>query len=400
MKYRLGDIGRIITGKTPSTKIKSYFSTKEDKYMFLTPRDMNFDSKYIRKTERYLTDKATKKFYKIILDKDSVCISCIGSDMGKVFLVDKETITNQQINSITDIKKICNPEYLYYYFKEKKGYLRSIAGGSTMPILKKSDFENIIVDLPERCIQDKIVNIIGNLDKKIELNTQINNNLYKVTNKLYERVFVVGRKVDWKEYKLQELMNVSNGYSYTGKELVNKSSIGMATIKNFERTGAFKEDGFKDIDPLKAKENHYVTKFDILVACTDLTQNADIIGNAIMLLNTGRYEKIIISMDLVKVLPKKNKYLIFSILNSKEFKNFALGYKTGTTVLHLNKNCFKDFNIKLPDIDKIEKFEKIVEENYKKISSNLEQNDILIQLRDTLLPKLMNDEIDIDKIEI
>ena len=60
-------------------------------------------------------------------------------------------------------------------------------------------------------------------------------------------------------------------------------------------------------------------------------------------------------MDLVKILPKKNKYLVFSILNSKEFKNFALGYKTGTTVLHLNKNCFKDFNIKLPYLDKIEK---------------------------------------------
>ena len=195
-------------------------------------------------------------------------------------------------------------------------------------------------------------------------------------------------------------MDISNGYSYTGKELVNESKVGMATIKNFERAGGFKEEGFKDIEPMKAKENHYANKFDILVACTDLTQNADIIGNAVMLLNTGKYEKVVISMDLVKILPKKNKYLIFSILNSKEFKNFALGYKTGTTVLHLKKNCFKDFNIKLPDLDKIKDFEKVVEVNYKKISSNLEENNTLIQLRDTLLPKLMNGEIDLDKIEI
>ena len=222
----------------------------------------------------------------------------------------------------------------------------------------------------------------------------------EITNKLYEQFFIEERQEDWKEYNLQELMEISNGYSYTGKELVDESTIGMATIKNFERTGGFKENGFKDIEPLKAKENHYVDKFDILVACTDLTQNADIIGNAVMLLNTGKYENVVLSMDLVKVLPKRNKYLIFSILNSKEFKNFALGYKTGTTVLHLNKNCFKDFNIKLPEQNKIEQFEKVVEVNYKKISSNLEQNNVLTQLRDTLLPKLMNGEIDLDKIEI
>lgn len=222
----------------------------------------------------------------------------------------------------------------------------------------------------------------------------------EITNKLYEQFFIEERQEDWKEYNLQELMEISNGYSYTGKELVDESTIGMATIKNFERTGGFKENGFKDIEPLKAKENHYVDKLDILVACTDLTQNADIIGNAVMLLNTGKYENVVLSMDLVKVLPKRNKYLIFSILNSKEFKNFALGYKTGTTVLHLNKNCFKDFNIKLPEQNKIEQFEKVVEVNYKKISSNLEQNNVLTQLRDTLLPKLMNGEIDLDKIEI
>ena len=232
------------------------------------------------------------------------------------------------------------------------------------------------------------------------LNNKTNDNLYEITNKLYEQLFVIERQDDWKEYNLQQLMDISNGYSYTGKELVDTSVVGMATIKNFERTGGFKEEGFKDIEPIKAKDIHYADRFDILVACTDLTQNADIIGNAIMLLNIGKYEKVVISMDLVKILPKKNKYLVFSILNSKEFKNFALGYKTGTTVLHLNKNCFKDFHIKLPDFDKIENFEKVVETNYKKISYNLEENNTLTQLRDNLLPKLMNGEIDLDKIEI
>ena len=397
---KLKDIGKIVTGKTPSTKQLENFSELDDKYLFVTPRDMKDNCKYIESTERYLTSFVEDKFKSQIIKKDSVCISCIGSDMGKVYMINRLGITNQQINSITDIKDICNPHYLYYYFSDKKEYLKGIASGSTMPILNKSTFENIEIDLPARNIQDKIVKILNNIDNKIELNNQTNDNLYEITNKLYEQLFVIERQDDWKEYNIQELMDISNGYSYTGKELVDTSVVGMATIKNFERTGGFKEEGFKDIEPIRAKDIHYADKFDILVACTDLTQNADIIGNAIMLLNIGKYEKVVISMDLVKILPKKNKYLVFSILNSKEFKNFALGYKTGTTVLHLNKNCFKDFHIKVPDFDKIENFEKVVETNYKKISYNLEENNTLTQLRDNLLPKLMNGEIDLDKIEI
>lgn len=317
---------------------------------------------------------------------------------GDVKLTTKKCfLTNLSIAMFND-EKIVSNKYLYYYFKIHN--LRYLDSGSAQSQITINDLKNVKVPVPKRDIQDKIVKILSQLDIKIKLNNQINDNLYEITNKLYEQLFVTERQDDWKEYNLQELMDTSNGYSYTGKELVDESKVGMATIKNFEKNGGFKEDGFKDIEPLKAKEKHYADKFDILVACTDLTQNADIIGNAVMILNTGKYENIVISMDLVKVLPKKNKYLIFSILNSKEFKNFALGYKTGTTVLHLNKNCFKDFNIKLPDQNKIEKFEKVVEVNYKKISSNLEQNNTLTQLRNTLLPKLINGEIDLDKIEI
>lgn len=311
---------------------------------------------------------------------------CIAQDM-MAFRVNDDIIYNKYLLAFLRSREIQNQ-------------IQVSQVGTTIPHFKKEQLKEILVPIRDYKEQKKIGDLYYKISYKIELNNQINDNLYEITNKLYEQLFVVERQDDWKEYNLQELMDISNGYSYTGKELVDTSVVGMATIKNFERTGGFKEEGFKDIEPIKAKDNHYADKFDILVACTDLTQNADIIGNAVMLLNTGKYEKVVISMDLVKILPKKNKYLVFSILNSKEFKNFALGYKTGTTVLHLNKNCFKDFNIKLPDLSKLDEFEKVVEVNYKKISSNLEENNTLTQLRDTLLPKLMNGEIDLDKIEI
>lgn len=176
---KLKDIGKIVTGKTPSTKQLENFSELDDKYLFVTPRDMKDNCKYIESTERYLTSFVEDKFKSQIIKKDSVCISCIGSDMGKVYMINRLGITNQQINSITDIKDICNPHYLYYYFSDKKEYLKGIASGSTMPILNKSTFENIEIDLPARNIQDKIVKILNNIDNKIELNNQTNGNWHE-----------------------------------------------------------------------------------------------------------------------------------------------------------------------------------------------------------------------------
>ena len=84
---KLKDIGKIVTGKTPSTKQLENFSELDDKYLFVTPRDMKDNCKYIESTERYLTSFVEDKFKSQIIKKDSVCISCIGSDMGKVYMM-------------------------------------------------------------------------------------------------------------------------------------------------------------------------------------------------------------------------------------------------------------------------------------------------------------------------
>ena len=227
--------------------------------------------------------------------------------------------------------------------------------------------------------------------------------MYELANQLYQKAFSKDKSIKWKKYNLTDIANINTGYSYKSSELVENSTTGMATIKNFERTGGFKVDGFKPLNPSKKKSSQYVNKFDVLVACTDLTQNADIIGNAVLLLSKGNYENIVISMDLVKVTSKVNyidNFMIYAILNLKEFKNYAIGYTSGTTVLHLNKNCFKEFTIKLPEKNIIQNFIKEIKPIYLKISQTMEENRKLEQLRDTLLPKLMNGEIDLDKIEI
>lgn len=299
-----------------------------------------------------------------------------------------------------------NSKYLYYIFKSKmfSEIIRNISIGSTQKAITIEQVKKIQLNFPKIDIQNRIVNVLDGINDKIRINNEINNNLYEFNNKLFEeKILNNAEKDDWEEYLLSDISKMINGYSYKGNELVENSNIGMATIKNFKRTGGFKLDRFKDIVPQKCKSDHYVKPFEILVACTDLTQNADIIGNAIMLLNNANYDEIIMSMDLVKLIPITdivNNYMLYAIVNSRDFKNFALRYKSGTTVLHLNKNCFKEYTIKLPNYNTIKNLSKVFEDNYKKISQIVDENRKLEQLRDTLLPKLMNGEIDLDNIEI
>ena len=208
---------------------------------------------------------------------------------------------------------------------------------------------------------------------------------------------------DWKEINLSDIATFVGGYSYKGSEL-QTSSTAMATIKNFDRQGGFKLDGFKEILPSsKLKETQKIDLFDILVAHTDLTQNADVIGNAEMLLSKAGYLDVIISMDIVKVLPQTgvSKFLLAALLKDNRFKQHSLGYINGTTVLHLSKKALPEYTFAFPNnVDAVDELTQTLEYLYKKLASNIEENTRLAQLRDTLLPKLISGEIDVSDVNI
>ena len=233
-------------------------------------------------------------------------------------------------------------------------------------------------------------------------NRRINDNLEQQAQALFKSWFVDNPNSNWKKISLSEVASFVGGYSYTGKELTDFSNVAMATIKNFVRNGGFKAGGFKGINPsAKLKECHYANLFDILVAHTDLTQNADVIGNTELLLTCGKYNSIIFSMDLVKVLPKEifpYRFLLATMLKNKMFKGHCLGYINGTTVLHLNKKALPEFEIRKPSDSEAKIMNEILAPYYKRMAKLLQETDKLISLRDTLLPKLMSGELKINDI--
>ncbi|MBQ8853495.1 MAG: restriction endonuclease subunit S [Alistipes sp.] len=293
------------------------------------------------------------------------------------------------------------PLYFYYILQSQSiiDELQMLAESrsGTFPQITFAELSRLEVKLPNREVQRQILGILSAIDDKIENNRRINANLELQAQALYKQWFVDNRSDDWEEKLLSEIAEFVGGYSYKGNELVESSSTAMATIKNFERKGGFKVEGFKGIvASSKLKAEQHAELFDILVAHTDLTQNADVIGNAEILLTFGGYTDIIFSMDLVKVLPKSNfpyKYLLAALLKNPYFKAHCLGYVNGTTVLHMSKKALPEYVVACPPNSEAEKMDRAFKVYYHKMAEILQENETLATLRDTLLPKLMNGEI-------
>lgn len=161
MIFKLSDIGKAITGVTPSTKNEAYYSNCG--YPFITPAEVK-NTRYCKTPTRFVSEKAYSDYSKRFIGERSVLVDCIGSDMGNACLTKEICLTNQQINAITDINSgLVIPEFLYYRLSIMKEYFHSIGmNGSTMPIISKSLFENIEIDIPDIDFQRHIVDSIKN----------------------------------------------------------------------------------------------------------------------------------------------------------------------------------------------------------------------------------------------
>ena len=399
-KYKLGEItSKIGSGATPKGGRDSYLGGN----IALIRSQNVLDFSFSKLGLAYINEVQAEKLSNVEVYEKDVLLNITGDSVARVCIVPNNVLparVNQHVAIIRGNDKV-DYRYLLYYLQYIKPQLLSLSqGGATRNALTKKMIEELEVKMPSKGIQKEIVSILYALDSKIELNRRINDNLEQQTQALFKSWFVDNPKPNWSETTFSEVANFIGGYSYKGEELTDSSNIAMGTIKNFGRNGGFKADGFKGIAPfVKLKECHYANLFDILVAHTDLTQNADVIGNAELLLTYGRYDGIIFSMDLVKVLPKNNfpyRFLLAALLKNKIFKGHCLGYVNGTTVLHLSKKALPNFEVKIPPKAEAKTMNDALAPYYQRMAEVLQENDRLIHLRDTLLPKLMSGELNIN----
>ena len=234
--YRIKDMGRVITGKTPSKDNPLDWGNEVD---FITPTDFSGNEKYLSNIKRKISQDGVGRYKNMILPPESVVVTCIGSDMGKVIVSKNRALTNQQINSIIVDKESFDLEFSYYVLKSLYPTLRSIAeeGGSTMPIITKSVFEQIEFEAPNLPTQNKIAEILGAYDSKIENNNKIIKNLEATAQTIFNEWFINFRFPGYEKAKIieSEMGEIPTGWEIKSVlDVIERISVG----KKFENKTA------------------------------------------------------------------------------------------------------------------------------------------------------------------
>ena len=349
---KLYEIGTIITGNTPSKNNDEYYIS--DDIMFIKPGDI--EEKYITNLERsegYISEKARNKVR--ILPKDTVLVTCIGT-IGKVGILEKEGTCNQQINAIIPNDMIVS-KYLAYLIKSKQKILQLKANAPVVPIINKTDFSKIDINICDIKEQKKIVKKLDLIKKIIDIRQEQLRKLNNIVKSQFVEMF------DLEKYKSEELgkiCDVRDG-THDSPKYIEKSDYKLITSKNINKEGIdFSDVKYitkKDYDKINIRSN--VSYGDILMPMIGT------IGNPVIVkVQEEKIDFTIKNLALIKFFNKTvviNKYIKY-LVDSEWFENEVLKNSRGGTQKFLSLKDIRKMKIPLPPIDLQNQFSEIVKQ--------------------------------------
>ena len=376
----VGDLGRVVTGKTPKTAIAENYGGS---IPFLTPSD-DMGVKHVESTSKRLTARGLSEVKNCLLPPRSICVSCIGSDLGKVVMTTRETVTNQQINSIILAKDV-DPDFVYYAMLILGKELNYISKTSTaIPIVNKSTFSSYMISLPEFEEQKAISAILSALDAQIAENRKINHHLKQIAQVIFKSWFVDFEPFrgqmpdDWREAEFSTFLTPR----------IEKSSD--PTIPLFSVTDL-------GIYPRGEKFNKNLSKADTknkIAYDTDL-----IFGMSREILNWG-----VMRSPVGGVSSAYNVFAVASDINSKYLESFIkINFINLKDLIRpatregqgVDKSALMLKSIWLPPNDVLAKYYSIEDTLTAELLEREAESVRLAELRDTLLPHLLSGELSV-----
>ena len=264
-----------------------------------------------------------------------------------------------------------NPRYLSYYFltpKHKAFMISMCSHGTTMASLNQGILSKIEIDLPERCIQDRIVSIIAVLDKKRKTNEKLNKNLEQQAQAIYSRMFIEHRQESWSTGQLSDLISVKYGKDHKKLADGNYPVYGSGGIMRYVEK------------PLYTGES-------VLIPRKGTLNNVMYVNEAFWSVDTMFYTEML--------RPNIAKF-VYHFVKSKDLASL----NAGSAVPSMTTNILNAMKLYIPDEKTLEKFENIVSPMYSAMQENTKESKILANTRDALLPKLMPGELDVSDIDL
>lgn len=370
MKYKLADV---LKNKTQGVNT----TTDKIKYVdigYKIVQAKNIEEYNVTFDENNYIDEETfnrvKENHK--LHKGDVLYTNIGSQLGNSALYnsDEKAIITWNVMKLIPNEKLISSEFLCYLLNYNKLKIKTLNSSSTMPFVSGKELMNFEINIPALEIQNKITKILNMIQSKIRLNNQINDNLLKFGLGLITE--------EMKKQSTKELRSII-------KFIKGKKPI------NISETKKDKYLSYLTIANLNNQENLYACTENVIIADNDLLMVMDGASSGdVYYSDYGIVGSTLAKIDIIDT--SYNQASIYFIL--KYFNEYIKSKNTGSAIPHTDKEIV--YKLVIPDIDNQKEYENIL----KNILQLNKQNKMLEQLRDTLLPKLMNGEIDLDKIEI
>jgi type I restriction enzyme S subunit len=405
-KVRLGDVGKIVTGKTPRTNILDNYGGN---IPFLTPSD-DLTVKHVLSTKKTLTNKGLAEVKNCLIPPRSICVSCIGSDLGKVVIVTSETVTNQQINSIIPSKD-CDSDFLYYSLTILGKELNYISKTSTaVPIINKSTFSDYSIPLPPLPTQRSIAATLSCLDDKIELNNRVNANLEAQAQAIFKSWFVDfepfkgGGFVDselgripkgWRVVPLLEICEkITKGTTPTTlKRGFTSSGINFIKAESINNDHSFDMSKFAyiDDDTNELLARSIIAKDDILFTMAGTIGRFAYVTDAILPANTNQ------AVAIIRVNPAIiNPEIIYSFFMAEWHKQYYFEKIQQSVQANLSLGNIGSLPLLLPKANELSEYAMTIIPLLDMIQFNNKQSRVLAAIRDALLPRLMSGEIEVE----
>lgn len=385
---QLGELVTFTSGGTPSKKKAEYWNGSIPWISAKTMKD-----EHISTSDLMISEEGLKNGSRLA-PQGSILFLIRGSGLFNgipICLVDKPVAFNQDVKCINSISEIEN-KYVFYWLLSQASTLSAIVGVTTigagkfdMDVIKRLE-----ISYPEKEVRNEIIRIADAISDKIRLNTAINENLEQQAQAIFKSWFVDFEPFggvmpeDWKIKDIYSIANIIYGAPFKSKlfntEKDGKPIVRIRDLKSNELTTFTTE-----IHP----KGYLIQNGDIVVGM-DGEFKPYIWGN-----NEAWLNQRVCVFDNIR---ENGKFFLY--LTIKPLLNIVEQTEVATTVIHIGKSDFDSFEINLPNENILDKFDTITMPIYKLIVKNKLENKRLAELRDTLLPKLMNGETDVSKVKI
>lgn len=373
---------KIYSGGTPSTKHSEYWNGDIN---WLSSGETS--NKYIYETDRKISKLGVSKSSTQLAHKGDTVVASAGQGYtrGQASYLMIDTYVNQSVIVFHANTELIDNKYLFYNLGNRYEELRQLSDGtSTRGGLSGWIVKRMEINLPPIDEQKQIVGILSAIDDKIELNTAINENLEQQAQAIYAQMFIESAEESWETGSLSDIAVITMGQSPKG-DTFNETGEGAVFYQ-----------GRTDFGFRFPTRRLYTTEPKRIALCGDALMSVRApVGD----LNVA-YEECCIGRGLAAIHSKDNhqSFVLYTLFTLKKQLDVFNG--EGTVFGSINKESLNSMEITIPPRELMDRFESTVSPIDRAIRNNYEEICRLQAIRDTLLPKLMNGEIDVSAVKI